>query len=515
MPSGTGPDGRCRGPAGARSRAKRMMFEVRDISKSFGVVKALSHVTLGLDPGEVHAVIGENGAGKSTLMNIICGKLQPDGGSILRDGRAVTFQSPRDAHAAGIAIAPQEINLVPALSVAENILLGAQERGSLRQIDWTRTRERAIRHLHDIDDTIDPDAPTSQLSKAGQQLVQIARAAATSARILIFDEPTAALTAHETERLFAFIRRFREAGGSIFYISHRLDEILELSQRISVLRDGVKVAELDPKATDRDEMVRHMAGRPMEAVSHRPLSQVSGEVVLSVEGLSRKGEFSDISFDLHRGEVLGVAGLVGAGRTEVGKCIFGVTAAQSGSVRVFGRPASFRHPADAIAAGLVYLPEERKQEGIFALMSITENMSLPVLDNFRGLLGLRFNDMVNAVADYVSRLKIKIGRQSDPITSLSGGNQQKVILGRWLLKKSRILILDEPTRGIDVNAKAEIQGLLRTLTAQGLSIIYISSELQEVIDVSDRILVMHEGRIKGIVPAQKASQESLLALAMS
>lgn len=491
-----------------------MLFEARGISKRFGVVKALKDVTLGVEAGEVHAVIGENGAGKSTLMNIISGKLPPDAGSLWRDGEAVVFRTPHDAQAAGIAIAPQEINLVPGLSVAENVLLGAQDRNALG-IDWGRTRERAIRHLSDIDDSIDPDAAAGSLSKAEQQLVQIARAAATSARILIFDEPTAALTHRETERLFAFISRFRDAGGAIFYISHRLDEVLELSQSISVLRDGALVTRLDPAATTKDEMVRHMAGRPVVPAPHRPLGALSDEVVLSVNGLSRAGEFEAVGFDLHRGEVLGIAGLVGSGRTELGKCLFGVTAADEGEVAIFGRPVAIRHPADAIRAGLVYLPEERKQEGIFPLLSITENMGISVLDRFRGLLGLRFSDMAREVEDYVRKLAIKIGRQEDPITSLSGGNQQKVILARWLMRDSRILILDEPTRGIDVNAKAEIQAVLRALVTQGLSIVYISSELQEVIDVSDRIVVMHEGRLRGIVPATDATQESLLALAMS
>jgi ABC-type sugar transport system ATPase subunit len=378
-----------------------------------------------------------------------------------------------------------------------------------------RTRERAMRHLHEIDETIDPDRPAGQLSKAEQQLVQIARAAATSAPILIFDEPTASLTSRETERLYTFIRRFREAGNSIFYISHRLDEILALSQRITVLRDGERVAELDPKATSKDEMVRHMAGRPVAPAPHRSLAALSEERALSVSALTRAGEFENISFDLHKGEILGVAGLVGSGRTELGKCLFGVTTAQAGSISIFGETVHIRHPADAIARGMVYLPEERKQEGIFPLLNITENTGIAVLDRFRGLLGIRFSDMVGEVEAYVKRLKIKIGRQEDPISSLSGGNQQKVIIARWLMKKSRILILDEPTRGIDVNAKGEIQQVLKELVRDGLSIIYISSEAQEVIDVSDRIMVMHEGRLRGIVPAAGATQEGLLALSMS
>ncbi|MEQ1956482.1 sugar ABC transporter ATP-binding protein [Mesorhizobium sp. CN2-181] len=491
-----------------------MLFEAQGISKTFGVVRALSNVSVDIERGEVHAIIGENGAGKSTLMGVICGKIPPDTGRLFRDGRECAFASPRDAQAAGIAIAPQEINLVPALTVAENIVLGAHQVGGLGAIDWRATHAVAVRHLHEIDDTIDPAMPAGQLSKAEQQLVQIARAAATNANILIFDEPTAALTSRETEKLFRFMRRFSAAGNSIFYISHRLDEILALSQRITVLRDGAFITQLDPRTTSKDEMVRHMAGRPVLPAAHRPLTAIAEEVVLRVEGLGRNHEFRDISFDLHKGEVLGIAGLVGSGRTELGKCLFGVTRSDAGSVEIFGERGMISHPADAIARGLVYLPEERKQEGIFALLSIRENMGIAVLDRFRSLLGINFAQMVGEVQDYVLRLKIKIGSQDDPITSLSGGNQQKVIIGRWLMKRSRILILDEPTRGIDVNAKGEIQAVLHTLAREGLSIIYISSELQEVIDVSDRILVMHEGVGKGIVPAAGTKQEDLLAIAM-
>lgn len=491
------------------------VFEARNISKTFGIIQALSDVTIGIGRGEVHAVVGENGAGKSTLMNIFCGKFSPSSGTLLREGAEIHFHTPRDAQMAGIAIAPQEISLVPHLSVAENVLLGAQETDRLGQIDWRRTREQASRHLAAIDDTIDPDAITGTLSKAQQQLVQIARAAATSASILIFDEPTAALTWRESDRLFGFIRQFSNAGNSIFYISHRLDEILELSQRITVLRDGRRVAELDAATATKDEMVRHMAGREHVPAGTRIQKADTGETALKVDHLTRSGEFKDVSFELKKGEILGVAGLIGAGRTELGKCLFGVTSAQSGSIEVFGETVAIAHPADAIARGLVYLPEERKQEGIFPLLSITENMSISAYDRFRGILGLRFNDMVLEVSSLVDRLRIKLGDQRDPITSLSGGNQQKVILGRWLMKNSRILILDEPTRGIDVNAKFEIQAVLRRLSDEGLSIIYISSELQEVIDVSDRIIVMHEGEIKGIEPAGQATQESLLGLAMS
>ncbi|MCB1377512.1 MAG: sugar ABC transporter ATP-binding protein [Alphaproteobacteria bacterium] len=490
-------------------------FEARNVSQSFGVVQALRNVSLGIAEGEVHAIIGENGAGKSTLMNIFCGKLHPTAGELYRNGSMVVFHSPIDAQQAGVGIAPQEVSLVPNLSVFENILLGAQRTSGIR-IDWKTTRQTAIDHLHSVDDTIDPDTPVQALSKAQQQLVQIARAAATEARILIFDEPTAALTYRETEKLYTYIRNFRKSGGSVFYISHRLDEILELSDRNSVLRDGEFIVELDPKVTTKEEMVNHMVGREVSrAVRNARPELASAETVLNVTGLSREGEFEDVSFDLRKGEILGVSGLVGAGRTEVAKCIFGLTHKSSGKVELFGEDRNIRSPADAIRLGLVYLPEERKQEGIFPLLSIAENMAMPNLDRFRGLLHMRTPDMLSEVQNYVDRLKIKIGNPKDRITSLSGGNQQKVIIGRWLMKNAKILIMDEPTRGIDVNAKFEIQRELRRFTESGLSIIFISSEIEEVIDVSDRIMVMHEGRVKGLCDAREATPEQLMQLAMS
>ena len=490
-------------------------FEARNVSRSFGVVQALKGVSLGIRPGEVHAIIGENGAGKSTLMNIFCGKLQPSSGTLARNGQEVTFSSPIGAQAAGVGIAPQEVSLVPQLTVYENILLGAQRmKGPL--IDWSLTRADAIEHLHAVDDTIDPEIEVRDLSKAQQQLVQIARAAATKARILIFDEPTAALTYRETEKLYTYIKAFRAAGGSIFYISHRLDEILALSDRISVLRDGAFITEMDARSASKQDMVNCMVGRDVsraERMARPDLAQA--EFVLEVEALSRPGEFQDVSFNLRKGEILGVSGLVGAGRTELAKCIFGLTQKSRGHIRLYGQDYTAASPAESLRRGMVYLPEERKQEGIFPLLSITENVALPNLDRFRGLLHMRYAEMQKEVQDYVQRLVIKIGSQKDRITSLSGGNQQKAIIARWLMKNSNILIMDEPTRGIDVNAKFEIQRELRRLTAKGLSIIFISSEIEEVIDVSDRIMVMHEGALKGIVNAGDTSPERLMQLAMS
>lgn len=490
-------------------------LEVRNISRHFGPVHALSDVSLVLGQGEVHSVIGENGAGKSTLMSIICGRIRPSSGTVHIEGRAVEFHSPLEAQLQGIAIAPQEINLVPQLSVAENILLGAH-RGRAAAIDWKATRDMAASYLHEVDDSIDPRQQVLDLSKAQQQLVQIARAAATRARIIIFDEPTAALTWRETEKLMTYVKKITAQGRSAFYISHRLDEVRELSQRITVLRDGVNVGDIPPSEATRDRMVSLMAGRPPKA-SVQPLRDIAdAPTVLAVDGLSRDHEFRDVSFDLKRGEILGVSGLIGSGRTELMKCIFGATRANSGQIMLEGKPVAFRSPIESIAAGVIYLPEERKQEGIFPLLSIADNTALPTLDRFTGWLRIRNREMLDEVGDLARQLKAKFGRLSDPITSLSGGNQQKFIIARWLMRDAKVLIMDEPTRGIDVNAKLEIQTVLRRLTEErGLSIILVSSEMEELLDVADRILVMHEGQVKGCVNRREATQESLLALAMS
>ncbi|VDC33629.1 sugar ABC transporter ATP-binding protein [Pseudogemmobacter humi] len=496
------------------------IFEARNISKRFGPVRALNEVSIAIGAGELHSIIGENGAGKSTLMNIFCGRLRPDTGALLIDRQPVHFSSPKQAAAAGIAIAPQEINLVPALSVAENIMLGAQIGARIcggAVIDWKATRAEAIRHLHEVDDQIDPASRVGDLSKAQQQLVQIARAAATDARILILDEPTATLTHRETARLFDYIRSFKARGHSIFYISHRLDEVKALSDRITVLRDGALAGTLDPATATREEMVTLMAGRPPSAMRQEP-RRIPGDapVVLKVTGLTRPGEFQDLSFSLRKGEILGVSGLIGSGRTEMAKCLFGLTRATAGEIEYFGQKTRFTSPLQAIQAGLIYLPEERKQEGIFPLLSIVENAAMPSMARFRGLLAMRNREMLAEVMDYIALLKTRIGSPRDAITTLSGGNQQKVIIARWLMRDAKVLIMDEPTRGIDVNAKFEIQAVLRRLTEErGLSIILISSEMEEVLDVADRILVMHEGRARGIVDAAGESQESLLKLAMT
>jgi len=495
--------------------AEPIFFQARNISRTFGPVRALNEVTVTLNRGEVHAIIGENGAGKSTLMNIICGKLRPSAGELLLEGKVVQFHSPKDAQTHGIAIAPQEINLVPHLSVMENILLGAHC-GRSWLIDWKRTKQTAAHYLHEIDETIHPKKRVVDLSKAQQQLVQIARAAAAQAQIIIFDEPTAALTYREEEKLMAFISKLAKDGCSAFYISHRLEEIRRLSHRITVLRDGNLIDVLTPEKATYERMVTMMAGRPLKA-SAQPLRTMKADqdIILEVKDLVREREFDKISFGLRKGEILGVCGLIGSGRTELAKCIFGLTKAHSGKVVFAGKEVRFTHPAQAIAAGLIYLPEERKQEGIFPLLSIAENTALPTIKKFAGWLTISNRQIFATVGALAQQVKAKFHTLKEPITLLSGGNQQKFILARWLMRDAKVLIMDEPTRGIDVNAKVEIQTLLRKLTEErGLSLLLISSEMEELLNVADRIMVMHEGKLKGIVERAGATPASLLKLAM-
>ncbi|MCC8180497.1 MAG: sugar ABC transporter ATP-binding protein [Planctomycetes bacterium] len=422
---------------------------------------------------------------------------------------------------------PQELNLVPHLSVTENINLGALP-GSAARIDWNAARRRAEEILGRIGGGIDPRARVSSLSMAQRQLVQISRALVFGAMIMIFDEPTASLTHTETEKLFTLIRDFRANGGSVFYISHRLEEIRDLTDSVTILRDGRKVADCITADTSIKEMIRHMAGREMEAAV-QARRQEEGKPVLRVENLSRDDEFENVSFTLHQGEILGFAGLVGAGRTELMRCICGDTRPESGRVLYCTGDSAdaggdealvetrFSHPADAIRAGIAYVPEERRNLGIFPQLGLMENMTMPAMRAFsRFGLSLDYRRMRETAARYVREVGIKAAGLGQCIANLSGGNQQKAVVSRWLIKGCRILILDEPTRGIDVNAKAEIYSLLRSLNReQGMSVIVVSSELQELLDVADRIVVMHEGRVRGVVvPGADTTQEQILRHAL-
>jgi ABC-type sugar transport system ATPase subunit len=494
-----------------------MFLEAQSISKHFPGVRALQDVSIDLRGGEIHAVVGENGAGKSTLMNILIGALRPDTGHIQLDGKKVVLHRPLDAQRLGIAIVPQEINLVPMLTVTENVYLGIEPRAAGRFLLDRKAAERlTLEAIARIGEDIDPRKKVSELSTAQKQLVQIARAFAFGAKVLILDEPTASLTIRESDNLFKIVRAHQAGGGSIFYISHRLGEIKEIADRISVLRDGTKVAELDARTASIGDMIGHMVvNMAAKSTGGARRASKSAPVVLSVEKLCRPGEFSDISFELHEGEILGVAGLVGSGRTEIMRCIFGDTQPQSGSIYVGGRKVAIRSPIQGIKNGIAYVPEERRRLGIFPILSVKENMTLPILRRITTLLGISKRKERGYAVDYVSKLKIKTMNLGENVRNLSGGNQQKVILARWMLKGCKVLILDEPTRGVDVNAKTEIHNLLREITKEGISVILISSELEEVIDNTDRILILHEGRIKGHVNPWETTQEEIMNICLT
>jgi len=494
-----------------------IILEAKNIYKHFPGVQALTDVSINLKKGEVHAIIGENGAGKSTLMNIIFGLIRADKGEVFRKQIKVDINSPIIAQELGIGIVPQELNLASLLSVKENILLGiAPTKMNRLVVDWKAMKKKAEDILEQMGEDIDPQKILYKLTTAQKQVVQIARALAFGAEILIFDEPTSSLTLKEAKELFDKIKRFKDQGGSVFYISHKLEEILKISDRVTVLRDGKKIKTLNTKDSNKQEMIKYMVGSKIEEVTKKlSYNYKNKAVVLKVENISRKNEFHNISFELYNKEILGIAGLVGAGRTELVRCIFGDVLPDSGFIYINSNNIHLKSPRDAIINKIAYLPEERRSMGIFPQLSVKENMSMPILNKLIRLFFINRKKEKEYVQEYIKKLDIKTPNLDQLIINLSGGNQQKVILGRWLLTKCKILLLDEPTRGIDVKAKAEIHHLLKILTKQGVSIIYISSEFQEVIDISDRILIMHEGKFKGEIKSGSANQKKLLEIALN
>jgi len=491
-------------------------FQTHGINKHFPGVHALKDVSLGIEKHQIHAIIGENGAGKSTLMNIFMGVHQPDSGTIYFKGEKITINSPIDAQRIGIGIVPQELNLVPHMSVAENITLGSYPKKLNGLIDKKLQIDIAKKAIANLDDRIDVTKKTYELSTAQQQMVQIAHVLTLGAEIIIFDEPTASLTKTESDHLFKLIMRLKSEGVAIFYISHRLEEIIQLADIVSVLRDGKYVITLDARRTSKQEMVNHMVGREISStILAREYDLQGKKPVLEVDNLTKKGEFENVSFILHEGEILGLSGLVGAGRTELALAVYGYSKPDQGVIKVYDRKVEHKHPKDAIKNDLAYIPEERRRQGIFPELSVAENMAMPRLKDYVKRGRIVTKSIAQDVRQFIDKLNIKIASQNQRIKNLSGGNQQKVIISRWLLVGSKILILDEPTRGIDVNAKLEIHQLLRALTEKGLSILLISSEMEEVLSLSDRILVMHEGHAKGLVNAKDSTQESLLQIALS
>jgi ribose transport system ATP-binding protein len=489
------------------------LLEMRGITKRFPGVVALHDVSLDLARGEVLALAGENGAGKSTLMKILGGAYLPDEGEVRVDGAAVRLASVRDARRAGIALIHQELMLAPNLDLTGNIFLGNEGRGAAAPIPRRRLREAARALLAQVGLQHDPGTPLARLTVGERQMVEIAKALSQRARIIVMDEPTSSLTAGESERLFGIIHRLRADGLGVVYISHRMEEVLALSDRVIVLRDGRNAGALARSEATHERIVALMVGRELKAhfFPQRP-EAAAGDVVLQVKDLLVVGAPAPVSFEVRRGEILGFAGLVGSGRTELMEAVFGARPALAGTMTVEGRAFRPRHPKDAIRHGVDLAPEDRKRHGLVLPMSVAANVSLPALPRYTRLGFLDRGRERQAAAAEVARFRVKTPSLARPVVNLSGGNQQKVVLGKWLAMGPRVLILDEPTRGIDVGAKAEIYRHMAELAAQGLAILMVSSEMEEVLGMSDRVVVMHERRIRGVLPRAGLTAERIAAL---
>ncbi len=489
------------------------LLQLVNIHKSFAGVEVLRGVSFDLKPGEVHALLGENGAGKSTLVKIVTGVHQPDSGEILLEGRPTRFDNPRQSLQVGITPIYQELSLFPDLNVAENIFVGRQPTQAGR-INWAKLYRDAEQILTGLGVHLDLKKQARSLSIAQQQMIEIARAFSTNARILIMDEPTSSLTQSEVAELFRLVNRLRGHGTSIIFISHRLEELYELADRVTVLRDGAYVDTKPMSEVSREELIRLMVGRSISNLFPKQ-TVTAGDVVLRATNLSRAGTFENVNFELHRGEILGLSGLVGAGRTEVARALFGVEPATSGEVQINGQAVTIRSPQQAIALGLAYVPEDRQQHGLIPAMNLTANVSLPRLNQYAWAGWLRNKLERLAAFDSAQQMEVRANNMWQKARELSGGNQQKIVLAKWLAMKPRILILDEPTRGIDVGTKAAVHDLMSRLAAEGLAILMISSELPEILGMSDRVIVMREGRLTGHFTRAEATQEKIMAAAMS
>ncbi|MEU9092808.1 sugar ABC transporter ATP-binding protein [Streptomyces sp. NPDC048428] len=488
------------------------VLALEGVSKSFGAVRALRGVSLRLYAGEAHALAGENGAGKSTLIKALAGVHRPDTGTVLLDGEPVEFHGPADARDAGVAVIYQEPTLFPDLSVAENIFVGRQPRRSLGRVDHRAVRQAAADLFERLGVDLDPDQPARGLSIADQQLVEIAKALSFDARVLIMDEPTAALTGSEVARLFGVVRTLRAEGAAVLFISHRLEEIFALCQRVTTLRDGAWISTEPLEDLSEDDLVRRMVGRDLDELYPKQSTEI-GEVALRISRLTREGVFTDVSFEVRRGEIVGLAGLVGAGRSEVARAVFGVDRFDGGEVEVLGRKLRTGAPSLAMAAGLALVPEDRRAQGLVMDMSIERNIGLTgFATTTRGGLMNRAAERSRAV-DWAVKLQVKYARLADVVGTLSGGNQQKVVLAKWLATAPQVLIVDEPTRGIDVGTKAEVHRLLSSLAAEGVAVLMISSDLPEILGMADRVLVMHEGRLTAEIPRSEATEETVMAAA--
>jgi inositol transport system ATP-binding protein len=497
----------------------RTLLRMSGIVKHFPGVKALDGVSLDVREGEVHGLLGENGAGKSTLLKILAGAQTPDSGTIEFDGREITLTAPQAAQALGIVTIYQEFNLIPSMTVEENLFLG-REPGAGPFVSWQRMRQgtRALAERYGLD--LPATRPVRDLSVAQQQMVEIARALSMKSRLIVMDEPTSALSEKETQRLFAIVRDLKREGISTIFVTHRLPEVLQICDRVTVLRDGRLSGEADVAGLTIDRIIRMMVGRS-SAELFKPLpARTPGDVVLEVSGLSRRGAVSDpravvledVSFKLRRGEILGIAGLVGSGRTELARCLYGADPKTAGEVRIEGKPVAIRTPEDAIAAGIGLVPEDRKQQALFLDLAVRANLTVTALGKLLRWGLVRGDAERDMVEHYRKSLNIRMAQAEQSVKNLSGGNQQKVVLARWLALGPRILIVDEPTRGIDVGAKAEVHQLLHEMAVGGIAIMAISSELPEVLAISDRIIAMRGGRVSGELSREAASEHALMEL---
>jgi rhamnose transport system ATP-binding protein len=488
------------------------ILELKNMTKRFSGVEVLHEVSFSLRPGEVHALLGENGAGKSTLVKVMTGVHQPDKGEIYLDGKHVTFSDTRESRQVGIAAIYQELSLFPDLDVAENIFVGRQPTTIGGRIDWHKLYTDAGNLLESLGVHLDLKQKARSLSIAQQQMVEIARAFSINARILIMDEPTSSLTLNEVADLFRLVRRLRDEGTAIVFISHRLEELFELADRVTIMRDGSYVDTLLLKDVTRDDLIRLMVGRTITNLF--PKQDVkAGDVVLKVENLARTGSFRDVSFELRKGEILGMAGLVGAGRTNVARAIFGVEPATAGSIQIEGREVAITSPQQAIKLGLAYVPEDRQLHGLIPAMPITSNISLPMLFKYAQHGWLQDKTERKSAYNAALQMEVRANNMWQLARELSGGNQQKIVLSKWLSTKPRILILDEPTRGIDVGTKAAVHALMSKLAADGMAILMISSELPEILGMSDRVIVMREGHMTGHFSRAEATQEKIISAA--
>jgi rhamnose transport system ATP-binding protein len=488
------------------------IFELRRVSKSFAMTAALSDMSMEIFAGEAHAIVGENGAGKSTLIKIMTGVYQQDTGDLFYEGKPMHLRTTQDAQAIGVAAMFQEPMVFPDLDVAENIFISHRDLPTW--MNWGRLYKDADEIVKRLGVSLDVRRAAAGLTLAEQQTVEIARALSLNVKVLIMDEPTASLSAHEVERLHAIVKALKERGVAVIYISHRLEEIFKVADRVTVMRDGKHISTKAVAEVTQQGMVRDMVGRAVDLFTVKKAANKFGDKILSVKGLSREGVFTDISFDLHKGEVLCFAGLIGSRRTDVGLALFGVEPAQKGAIEFEGKPVEIATPQQAMALGIAYVSEDRRKLGLAMAMPIATNVSLANLRKFVRALGLIDRKAERETAEiYRSRLSIRSPDVVIEVGKLSGGNQQKVMLAKWLETKPRILIFDEPTRGIDVGAKSEVHNIIRELASQGVAIIVISSDLPEVMTLADRVLVMREGRQMGIFGIADASQEKIMAIA--